>query len=404
MKRKFLAAAGSALLLVVGLAATPATASAAPSPSVHGDRSIQVCSAPRAGEAACTARQAVDPAGHVVANTSAPPPTGLTPSQLRNAYQLTGTASGGRTVAIVDAYGYPNLARDLATYRSQFGLPACTTATGCLRILNENGGTKLPRFNLGWAQEQSLDVDAVSAACPDCKIVVLEATTASFTDLGTAVQTAARLPGVSAISNSYGGSDAADSTYGKYYNFPGIAVTASAGDNGYQGASYPASSSYVTAVGGTSLVAAANARGWSETVWSGTGSGCSSLNAALPAASADNTGCAGRAMNDVAAASDPNNGGLAVYYPTSSSTSSWGQFGGTSEASPIIASVYTLSGNTGSAASGTYANSIPYGHPGNLFDVSSGSNGSCSPAQWCTAGPGWDGPTGLGTPDGVSGF
>lgn len=404
MNRKFFAAAGSALLLVAGLATTAAPASAAPSPSAHGDRSIQVCATPRAGDAACTARQAVDPAGHVVGSASAPPATGLTPSQLRNAYQLTGTASGGRTVAIVDAYGYPNLARDLATYRSQFGLPACTTSNGCLSVLNETGGTKLPHFNLGWAQEQSLDVDAVSAACPDCKIVVLQANSASFRDLGTAVQTAAKLPGVAAISNSYGGSDAADSSYGQYYNFPGIAVTASAGDNGYQGASYPASSSFVTAVGGTSLVAAANSRGWSETVWSGTGSGCSSLNAALPSASADGTGCAGRAMNDVAAVSDPNNGGLAVYYPTSSAASSWGQFGGTSEASPIIASVYTLSGNTGSATTGTYANSVPYGHASSLFDVSSGSNGTCSPAQWCTARAGWDGPTGLGTPDGVSGF
>ncbi|KHL04457.1 S53 family peptidase [Sinomonas humi] len=404
MKRRFFAAAGSALLLVAGLAVSSAPAWAAPGSPARGDRSIQVCATPRAGDAACTARQALDPSGHVVSNASAPPATGLTPSQLQNAYHLTGTASGGRTVAIVDAYGYPNLARDLATYRSQFGLPACTTSNGCLRVVNETGGTRLPRFNLGWAQEQSLDVDAVSAACPDCKIVVLQANTASFSDLGTAVQTAAKLPGVVAISNSYGGSDAADSTYGKYYNFPGIAVTASAGDNGYKGASYPASSSYVTAVGGTSLAAAANARGWSETVWSGTGSGCSSLNAALPAASADGTGCAGRAMNDVAAVSDPNYGGLAVYYPTSSANSSWGQFGGTSEASPIIASVYALSGNTGSAAAGTYANAVPYSHASSLYDVSSGSNGTCSPSQWCTARTGWDGPTGLGTPDGVSGF
>lgn len=289
-------------------------------------------------------------------------------------------------------------------YRAQFGLPACTTANGCLKILNQTGGTKLPVNNTGWAQEQALDVDAVSAACPDCKIAVLQANTASFTNLGTAVQTAAKLPGVVAISNSYGGSDAADSTYGQYYNFPGIAVTASAGDNGYQGASYPASSRYVVAVGGTSLAAAANARGWNETVWTGTGSGCSSLNAALPAAASSNTGCAGRAMNDVAAASDPNTGGLAVYYPTSASASTWGQFGGTSEASPIIASVYALSGNTGSAATGSYANAIPYGHAGSFFDVTSGSNGTCPTTQWCTAGSGWDGTTGLGTPNGVGGL
>ncbi|WP_422934739.1 S53 family peptidase [Sinomonas sp. P47F7] len=404
MKRKIFAAVGSGLLLVASLALSTTASWAAPGGSGNSDHSIKVCAAPKAGDAACTARQAADPNGHPVTGASAPPATGLTPSQLQNAYKLTGTSSGGRTVAIVDAYGYPNLERDLATYRSQFGLPACTTSNGCLSIRDENGGTRLPRFNLGWAQEQSLDVDAVSAACADCKIVVLQANSASFTDLGTAVQTAAKIPGVVAISNSYGGSDAADSTYGKYYKFPGIAVTASAGDNGYQGASYPASSSYVTAVGGTSLVAASNARGWSESVWTGTGSGCSSLNAALSAASSYNTGCAGRAMNDVAAASDPNNGGLAVYYPTSSANSTWGQFGGTSEASPIIASVYALNGNTGSAATGTYANSLPYGHSGSFFDVTSGNNGTCTTSQWCTAGTGWDGPTGLGTPNGTGGF
>ncbi|WP_136611456.1 S53 family peptidase [Sinomonas albida] len=404
MKRKIFAAVASALLLGGSLALTTTPSWATPNGANHSDNSIKVCSTPKAGEAACTARQAVDPNGHPVTSASAPPATGLTPTQLQNAYKLTGTSSGGRTVAIVDAYGYPNLESDLATYRSQFGLPACTTANGCLSIRDENGGTKLPRFNTGWAQEQALDVDAVSATCADCKIVVLEANSASFTDLGTAVQTAAKIPGVVAISNSYGGSDAADSTYGPYYNFPGIAVTASAGDNGYKGASYPASSSYVTAVGGTSLVAASNSRGWSESVWSGTGSGCSSLNAALPAASSYNTGCAGRAMNDVSAASDPNNGGLAVYYPTASNSSTWGQFGGTSEASPIIASVYALNGNTGSAATGTYANSLPYGHSSSFFDVTSGNNGTCPTSQWCTAGTGWDGPTGLGTPNGTGGF
>jgi subtilase family serine protease len=307
-------------------------------------------------------------------------------------------------VAIVDAYGYPNLERDLATYRSQFGLPPCTSSTGCLKIVNQSGRTRLPAFNLGWAQEQALDVDAVSAACPDCKVVVVQANSPSFIDLGTAVQTAAKIPGVIAISNSYGGPDASDTSYGRYYNFPGIAVTASAGDSGYQGGSYPASSSYVTAVGGTSLSAATNTRGWIESAWSGTGSGCSAYNSALPVAASYNTGCAKRAMNDVSAAADPNQGGLAVVYPTSSTASAWGQFGGTSEASPIIASVYALSGNTGSKAAGVYANSIPYAHSGSLFDTTTGNNGNCPTSQWCAAGIGWDGPTGLGTPNGVTGF
>lgn len=399
--RKIIASLVTGLLLT-GVAMPPAWGTPGPPPAL--DHSRPVCPAPRAGteEAACTARQALDRAGTPITSVSGPPSTALTPGQLQDAYNLVGTASGGKTIAIVDAYGYPNLERDLAVYRKQFGLPECSTANGCLTIRNQAGGTKLPRFDLGWAQEQALDVDAVSAACPDCRIAVFQASAQSLTALGTAVQTAAQVPGVVAISNSYAFYDAPDSTYGKYFNHPGIAVTASAGDWGYNGAYYPASSSYVVGVGGTSLVQAPNARGWNETAWTGTGSGCSSLNTALPPASAFNTGCAGRAMNDVSAVSDPSNGGLAVYYPTSAAKSAWSQLGGTSEASPIIASAFTLSGNTGSTS--TPANWIPYSNTSSLFDVATGSNGTCSPAQWCTARAGWDGPTGLGTPDGVGGF
>ncbi len=205
-----------------------------------------------------------------------------------------------------------------------------------------------------------------------------------------------------AISNSYGGGDADDATYGQYYNHPGIAVTASTGDNGYQGGSYPADSSYVTAVGGTSLVKASGSRGWSESVWDGAGSGCSTYNAALPAAASFDTGCGKRAMADVAAAADPSNGGLAVYYPTNRKSSTWGQFGGTSEAAPIIASVVrAVRRHRGSPG---YANAIPYNHTAQLFDVTSGSNGSCPTSQWCNARTGWDGPTGLGTPNGAGAF
>ena len=265
--------------------------------------------------------------------------------------------------------------------------------------MDQNGGSQLPGFDAGWAGEQALDVDAVSAACPDCHIIVVQAASPSFGNLGTAVITAASQPGVAAISNSYGGGDASDATYGAYYNHPNIAVTASTGDGGYQGGSYPASSSYVTAVGGTSLVQSGSRRGWDESAWSGAGSGCSSYNAALAAAAPYDTGCPNRAMADVSAAADPSNGGLAVYYPIDQNNSTWGQIGGTSESSPIIASVYALSGNTSG-----YANAIPYGNPGALFDVTAGSNGSCSPSQWCTARAGWDGPTGLGTPNGDAAF
>jgi len=392
VKKSILVACLGAFVLIAGvLATTPADAAG------NGRHAVRVCAASsKATVASCSAKVLVSDKTGVVPAATTPPGSALTPAQLRAAYGLTGDASG--TVAIVDAYGYPNLERDLGTYRSQFNIPACTTANGCLKIMDQNGGTSLPRFNTGWAGETALDVDAVSAICPGCKIVVVQAKSASIVNLGTAAATAARQAGVVAISNSYGGGDLSDATYGSYYNHPGIAVTASTGDNGYQGGSYPASSSYVTAVGGTSLTTApGTARGWSESVWSGAGSGCSSYNAAVAPQSL--TGCSKRAMADVSAAADPGKGGLAVYYPSTKNASTWGQFGGTSESSPIIASVYALSGNT----AGT-ANAIPYAHSGSLFDVTNGSNGSCSPTQWCTARTGWDGPTGLGTPNGTGAF
>ncbi|MDO7868739.1 S53 family peptidase [Nocardioides jiangxiensis] len=361
---------------------------------------VAVCGTPAPGSAACHAKVMVNGSGVVPASTT-PAASALTPAQLQDAYKLTGLTSGAKTVAIVDAYGYTSLERDLATYRSYFGLPACTTASGCLKIVDQNGGTSLPRMDVGWAGEQALDVDAVSAICPDCKIVVVQAKTASFANLGAAVNTAAKMAGVVAISNSYGSSsDASDASYGSYYNHPGIAITASTGDNGYQGGSYPASSTYTTAVGGTSLVKDGSARGWSESAWSGAGSGCSTYNAKPSFQNAVPTGCAKRAMADVSAAADPGKGGMAVYYPTSRSTSTWAQVGGTSESAPIIASVYAL----GSNSLAGYPNAVPYAHTANLFDVTSGSNGTCPTSQWCNAGSGWDGPTGLGTPNGAGAF
>lgn len=397
MKKSLIASiAGTAALVLASLTGGMQAADAASSQGhLHAKR---VCAAsPQAGHATCFAKVLVNSKG-AIPNATSPLGTALSPDQVRAAYGLNGTTGGGRTVAIVDAYGYTNLERDLTIYRNQYKLPACTTSNGCLRIIDQNGGTNLPRVDVGWSQEQALDVDAVSATCPDCKILVVQAKSASFADLGAAVNTAAAQQGVVAISNSYGGSDAADTTYGKYYNHPGQAVTASTGDNGYQGGSYPASSSYVTAVGGTSLKMSGTSR-VSETVWSGAGSGCSTYNAALAAAASYDTGCANRAMADVSAAADPNTGGLSVYAPTSRTNSTWSQYGGTSESSPIIASVYALSGNTAG-----YANAIPYSHTSSLNDITSGSNGTCPTTQWCNARSGWDGPTGLGTPNGTGAF
>jgi len=385
------AATLSGLTSMVGT--TPAGAAPSQTGQVH---SAKVCGAPAAGSAACMSVVRTDAAGKPLATTT---PNGLGPADIQSAYKLAGLTSAGRTVAIVDAYNDPTAEADLATYRSAYGLPACTTANGCFRKIDQRGGTSYPAKNGGWAQEISLDLDMVSATCPDCRILLVEADSASFVNLGTAVNRAAQTAGVAAISNSYGGGDAADTTYGSYYNHPGIAVTASTGDSGYVGGSYPASSSYVTAVGGTSLKKVANVRGWTETVWSGAGSGCSTYNTALAAAASSNTGCAKRAMADVSAVADPYTG-VAVYDSTAyKGSSGWMVFGGTSASAPIIGSVYALSGNTTG-----YANAVPYTHTSALFDVTSGSNGTCPTSQWCNARSGWDGPSGLGTPNGASAF
>ena len=162
-------------------------------------------------------------------------PTGLGPSQIQSAYKLAGLSGGGRTVAIVDAYNDPNAASDLATYRKAYGLSACTTANGCFKQVNQSGATSpLPSSDYGWAEEESLDLDAVSAACPSCHILLVEANSADNLDLAKAENAAAAAPGVAAISNSYGGSeDSTETSYDSYYNHPGMAVTVSSGDSGY---------------------------------------------------------------------------------------------------------------------------------------------------------------------------
>jgi subtilase family serine protease len=389
---RLLAVAVTAALPV--LAYTTSSATAAPvSAAAAAHSAVHACAAPAAGYAACNARVRTDAAAAKVSPNAAP--SGYGPGDLQSAYNLpSATAGSGRTVAIVDAYDDPTAEADLAVYRSQFGLPACTTANGCFKKVNQSGGTSYPRKNGGWAQEISLDLDMASAICPNCHILLVEATSNSFANLGAAVNEAAALA-PSSISNSYGGTDATDASE-PYYNHPGIAVTASTGDSGY-GAQFPASSHYVTAVGGTSLTHSGTT--WSQSAWSGAGSGCSTKNTALSGQAGVNTGCSLRAVADVSAVADPNTG-VAVYDSTAyQGLSGWLVFGGTSVSSPIIASVYALAGNTASID-----NNYPYTHSSALTDVTTGSNGTCPTRQWCTAGTGWDGPTGLGTPNGVGAF
>jgi len=324
-------------------------------------------------------------------------PVGYGPSSLRRAYNLPAGGGDGRTVAVVDAYDDPAAAADLAAYRSAFGLPPCTASDGCFTKVNDQGGRGYPKPNAGWAGEISLDLDMVSAVCPRCHILLVEAASPYLRDLGRAVNQAVRM-GARFVANGYGAQQSpADAGYdSRYFDHPGVAITVATGDAGY-GVSYPAASPYVTAVGGTSLAPAGNGRGWAETAWRGTGSGCG--DQAKPAWQ-NHTGCAGRALNDVAAVANPGTG-VAVYDSYTHSAGAWKVSGGTSVSAAIIAATYALAGTP---RPGSYPSSYPYAHPAALNDVTSGHNGRCGPSYLCAARRGYDGPTGLGAPDGVAAF
>ena len=406
---------GFAVLTTVlsSLSTIGGVASAAPSDNGITYLNERVCSTPAAGDATCFAirREAV-PAGKGSGGGhkpggSTPPPVSYDAAQLQSAYQV-GRLTGGTsvTVAIVDAYDAPNAFDDLTTYRSHNSLPVMSrcltgsTGTPCFSKVNQDGqSSPLPTANSGWAQEISLDTQMVSAICPNCNILLVEANSDSFDDLATAVDLAASQSGVVAISNSYGGNEWSGETgTADNYKHPGIAITAAAGDNGY-GASFPAAASTVIAVGGTSLRQASSDT-WSETVWSGTGSGCSAY-IAKPTWQSDR-GCMNRTIGDVAADADPNTGVQVIYNGAQT------VFGGTSVATPIIAAMYGLVGQGASNASSFY--SAP---SGSLFDVTSGSNGSCAGhgknidstlVYLCNGVTGYDGPTGMGTPLGDGAF
>jgi subtilase family serine protease len=359
---------------------------------------------------------AAHPTAQTVSPNAIPSGDGYGPSQFQAAYNLTAASAAdgsGTTVAVVDAYNDPTAAADLATYRSAAGLPALTS--GQFTQYNQNGQTSpLPATapaDDDWTLEESLDVDMVSAICPLCKIDLVEATNDTGTGLYVAEETAATTLGAKYISNSWGGSESStDLTYdSEYFGVSGVVYTASAGDGAYSaGVIYPATSPHVVGVGGTSLSTASNSRGWTESVWEtssseGTGSGCSS-NEPQPswqaALSVITAVCSHRVDNDVAADADPNTG--AAVYDTTNGNGGWNEVGGTSESSPMIASVFALAGNNGNGGDNA-ADSI-YTHTSNLYDVTSGSNGSCGGSILCTAATGYDGPTGWGTPNGLTAF
>ncbi|HEX8752191.1 MAG TPA: S53 family peptidase [Solirubrobacterales bacterium] len=386
-----MAAAVAALLLVAS------AASAAQRP---------VCPGPvGAGSALCHARVVTDAKGTPQASTS---PKGYGPAQFHGAYSLPTAAPSGQTIAIVDAFDDPRIASDLGAYSTQFGLPQCNSANPCFQKVNESGSATgpFPRSDAGWSLEISLDVEVAHGICPNCKILLVEANSASLSDLAASVKTAARL-GASEISNSYGGSEFSgelEEAYAAPYNQPGVAVTVSSGDSGYGSFGFPAALSSVITVGGTTLtLGPGNAYG-GETAWSGSGSGCSKYVTA-PSWQSFLGACAGmRGTADVAADADPSTGAAVYDTVKYQGRSGWFQVGGTSLSSPLVAGVYALAGGL---PAGTTAASGLYGHLGDatvLHDVTSGSNASSCSTIMCQAGSGYDGPTGVGTPLGIGAF
>ena len=329
---------------------------------------------------------------------------GYDPQDLRSAYKVPASGGADQTVALVDAFGYPEAEKDLAVYRERYGLPPCTKGNGCFHKVNQNGKEGgYPSAKEGWETESALDIEMVSAACPECHILLVEADTNAGTALAEAEDTAVKL-GATEISNSWGSpeqecgpslcaEEAAD------FDHPGVLITVSGGDNGYddeglggRSPDYPSSLPDVVAVGGTALHKAENERGWSEEAWVDGGSGCSRF--AKPEWQHDPS-CAGRMTVDVAA-------DAACETPVSTySIRKWNDVCGTSVSSPLIAGI--------EAHAPEYARTLPgaeafYKDPGALFDVANGSNGKCTPpkedAYFCHAEAGYDGPTGNGTPDG----
>ena len=318
------------------------------------------------------------------------PPKANTPAYLQQAYDLSYlSASGGAgdTVAVVDAFNDPTAASDLSFYRQFYGLPACTTSNGCFRKVGQNGGSSFPPSNMAWEQEIALDLDAVSAICPQCHILLVEANSASLSDLKAAMATAVTL-GADQISASWNSTQA--SVPSAFQTLPAVPTVAATGDAGYVGPgedNYPAAVPGVTAAGGTSLgpSAAPSARGFGEAAWSGGGSGCD-LQYARPAYQPAD-GCSGRAYADLSADADPATG-LSVY-----DHATWSLIGGTSLSTPLIAAYYAITGVTADTPEWAYNAS------GALNDVVSGSTGNCaaSIAYICNAGTGYDGPTGVGS-------
>ena len=434
---------------------------------------FELTSSGRAAAAAMMRATGARGAAAMYAHVKSALPQGYGPSDLQAAYNLTGAAKkngNGALIAIVDAYDDPLIESDLAVYRKMYGLSPCTTANGCFKKVNQNGRSgplpTLPPADIpgesGWTIETALDVDMVSANCPNCKILLVETNDDFMNNLAAGVNAAASFNPV-AISNSYVSQEqptdplpASQGGYLSFYTHPGIAVVAGAGDYGYDwnvfpadgygdpavayGPLIPASFPTVVTAGGTTLTPDGSRRGFSETAWGGTGSGCSDYEPMPPWQQAD-ANCYGtytsqngstsryptRIYTDVAYDADGYTG-VAMYESDGQlGGNNWGVMGGTSVASPAIAAIYGLAGygQPGDRDQYTYPFPAQKLYRSNaLYDVLAGTNGDCTsvppedmpvpappaPPPPCsdsmlfTGGPGYDGPTGNGTPNGIGAF
>lgn len=376
----------------------------------------------------CDARIVTETAGKNTPLRSAAP-AGYGPADLRTAFGLPATSSSTRTIAIIDAGVYPTLEKDLATYRKTFGLPACTTASGCLTLENYTGGRQ-PALQKGAqgayieeevAVETALDLDMAAAACPSCHLLEISVpwqdaqddNDVSTGDFATAVQTAVAAK-ASAISMSYGFSADVQNTHGAdltALDQKGIAITASTGDSGFNGGihqSWPSDLPSVISVGGITLPATGAA-----SAWYAAGSGCeTNFSAATGQPAAVTAACGGhRAAADISAVADPATG-VAVrdtYAPSSGEPNNWIVVGGTSASAPYVAGLFARAGHL-AAVDGP--KSLYQAPAADFTDVTSGNNEAyhqCATypgvsTSLCNAGPGWDGPTGLGVPHGLGAF
>lgn len=346
-----------------------------------------VCGTPSPDSVRCHSRVTVE-SDHITpfASTS---PSGLSPAQIKSAYgfSTSSTAGAGMTIAIVDAYDDPTAEKDLGVFSSALGLPSCTTANGCFKKVNQTGGTSYPRANAGWALEISLDIQWAHAIAPGAKILLVEANSASYSDLLAAVDYASTH--ATYVSNSWGSSESAGETaYDSHFKTAGVSYFVSSGDSGLP-AQYPSSSPNVISVGGTKLTFNADGTLNSETGWTSGGGGCSAYESATAAQAAFESLCGTkRATPDVSLDADPASG-VSVYDSTKYyGQSGWFVVGGTSASAPMWAARSAVSGAQVNSAY-VYANNITY------RDITAGGNtGGCLVGYDLCSGRGsWTGAT-----------